>query len=149
MNRHLFVYGTLEPAHAPAEIAAAVRRLRRVGSGSVRGRLYDLGEFPGAVVSRTSPSVIRGKIFELPEDEQVLSSIDAYEGFDPDHPQGSLFVRKRWPVTLADGSRMTCWIYAYNRKPGDARLIASGSYTATSGSRKRQAASARSRRASR
>ena len=30
MNSHLFVYGTLEPAHAPAEIAAAVRRLRRV-----------------------------------------------------------------------------------------------------------------------
>ncbi|MGH9549837.1 MAG: gamma-glutamylcyclotransferase family protein [Terriglobales bacterium] len=149
MSRHLFVYGTLEPAHAPAEIAAAVRHLRRVGSGSVRGRLYDLGDFPGAVVSRTSPSVIKGKVFELPEDEQVLSSIDTYEGFDPNHPQGSLFVRKRWPVTLADGSRMTCWIYTYNRKPGDARLIPSGSYTARKGSRKRQTTSRHSRSASR
>jgi len=100
-------------------------------------------------VSRTAPSVIRGKVFELPEDEQVLSSIDAYEGFDPNHPRGSLFVRKRWPVTLEDGSRMTCWIYAYNRKPGDARLIASGSYTARNGSRKQQTTSRRSRSVSR
>lgn len=147
MSRHLFVYGTLEPAHAPAEIAAAVRRLRRVGSGSVRGRLYDLGEFPGAVVSRTAPSVIKGKVFELPADQQVLSSIDTYEGFDPEHPQGSLFVRKRWPVTLTDGSQVTCWIYTYNRKLGDAQLITSGSYTARP--RKRQRASGRSRSATR
>lgn len=144
MNRHLFVYGTLEPAHAPTEIAVAVRRLRPVGSGSVRGRLYDLGEYPGAIVSRTSRSVISGKVFELPEDDQVLSSIDTYEGFDPDHPQDSLFVRKRWPVTLADGSRMTCWIYTYNRKLGDARLNTSGSYTPRNGSRKRQTARSRS-----
>ncbi len=137
MNRHLFVYGTLTPSRAPAEISAAVRRLKRVGAASVRGRLYDLGEYPGAVLSRTSPSVIKGQVFELPEDQQVLDSIDTYEGFDPDHPRGSLFVRKRWPVTLADGSRMTCWIYAYNRKPGDARLIASGSYRARNGSSKR------------
>lgn len=149
MNRYLFVYGTLEPAHAPAEIAAAVRCMKRVGSGSVRGKLYDLGEYPGAVVSRTSPSVIKGKVFELPEDQGVLSSIDAYEGFDPNHPQGSLFIRKRWPVTLADGSRMMCWIYTYNRKPGDARLITSGSYRRGNGSRKRRTDSGRSRSAAR
>jgi gamma-glutamylcyclotransferase (GGCT)/AIG2-like uncharacterized protein YtfP len=149
MNLYLFVYGTLEPAHAPADIAAAVRRMKPVGSGSVRGRLYDLGEYPGAVVSRTSPSVIKGKVFELPEDQQVLSSIDAYEGFDPDHPHGSLFIRKRWPVTLADGSRKMCWIYTYNRKPGDARLIASGFYNPRNGSRKRRAGSGRSRSAAR
>jgi gamma-glutamylcyclotransferase (GGCT)/AIG2-like uncharacterized protein YtfP len=149
LNRYLFVYGTLDPAHAPAEIAAAVLRLRPVGSGSVRGRLYDLGEYPGAVVSRTSPSVIKGKVFELPEDQQVLSSIDTYEGFDPDHPRSSLFVRKRWPVTLADGSRMMCWIYTYNRNPADARLIASGSYSPGNGSRKRRSAPGRSRSAAR
>lgn len=149
MNRYLFVYGTLEPACAPAEIAAAVRRLRPVGSGWVRGRLYDLGEYPGAVVSGTSPSVVKGQVFELPEDQKILSSIDAYEGFDPDHPEGSLFIRKRWPVTLADGSRMTCWIYTYNRKPGAARLIASGSYAPGNDSRKRRTASRRSRPATR
>ena len=82
-------------------------------------------------MSRTAPSMIKGKVFELPEDQQVLSSIDTYEGFDPDHPQSSLFVRKRWPVTLADGSRMMCWIYTYNRNPADAQLIASGSYSPT------------------
>ena len=148
MNRHLFVYGTLTPSRAPAEISAAVRRLKRVGAGSVRGRLYDLGEYPGAVLSRTFPSVIKGEVFELPEDQQVLDSIDTYEGFDPGHPRGSLFLRQRWPVTLADGRRITCWVYTYNRKPADARVIASGSYSKRTPS-KRRTGSGRSRAATR
>ena len=70
MTHHLFVYGTLSPRHAPLEIAATVRRLRPVGQASVRGRLYDLGEYPGAVLSEKSRSVIRGEVFELPGDSK-------------------------------------------------------------------------------
>jgi gamma-glutamylcyclotransferase (GGCT)/AIG2-like uncharacterized protein YtfP len=149
MNRYLFVYGTLSPAEAPTEIAAAVRGLRRVGRGSVRGRLYDLGDYPGAVLSSTSESLVRGEVFELPEDRQVLTSLDAYEGFDPNRPKASLFVRKRWPVTLADGNRITCWVYIYNRKPGKARVIASGAYRPPKASRNRSIVPVRSRSASR
>src|SRR5207302_11515365 len=91
-----------------------VKLLRRVGRGSVRGRLYDLGDYPGAVLSRTGP-VIAGQVFELPEDPDVLRRLDEYEGFDPSHPEASLFVRMKWPVTLRNGKKMSCWVYAYNR----------------------------------
>ena len=128
MKRYLFSYGTLIPHHAPAEVASTVKLLRRVGRGSVRGRLYDLGDYPGAVLSRTGP-VIAGQVFELPEDPDVLRRLDEYEGFDPSHPQGSLFVRMKWPVTLRNGKKMSCWVYAYNRRPNRARTITGGDYS--------------------
>lgn len=50
MPDYLFAYGTLLPGAAPAEISGAAARLKAVGEGQVRGLLYDLGHFPGAVL---------------------------------------------------------------------------------------------------
>src|SRR3954469_16246371 len=109
MKRYLFSYGTLLPNRAPAEIAPVVRRLRRVGRGRVHGRLYDLGEYPGAVLSKSGP-VITGQIFELPDDPEVIKKLDEYEGFNPSGHQGNLFVRKRRLVNIDNGKRVWCWI---------------------------------------
>lgn len=128
-KKYLFTYGTLLPRKAPAEIAPAVRRLRRVGRGFVHGHLYDLGEYPGAVLRKTGPLIL-GQVFELPDDPDVLSKLDEYEGFDPAHPQGSLFVRKKWPVTFEGKKRkVTCWVYIYNRHPGTAPSIVGGDFS--------------------
>jgi gamma-glutamylcyclotransferase (GGCT)/AIG2-like uncharacterized protein YtfP len=127
-KRYLFSYGTLLPRHAPPEIAPTVRRFRRVGRGFVRGKLYDLGEYPGAILSRGGPMVV-GQVFELPDDPGVLTRLDDYEGFDPSRPQGSLFVRKRCLVRLNNGHKLACWIYTYNRPLGAARPLAGGTYS--------------------
>jgi hypothetical protein len=37
----------------------------------------------------------------------------------------SLFLRIKSPVTMADGHRLDCWMYAYNRERGSAPLWAS------------------------
>jgi gamma-glutamylcyclotransferase (GGCT)/AIG2-like uncharacterized protein YtfP len=128
MSNHLFLYGTLLPRHAPAEIAPAVARLRRLDEGTVRGYLYDLGEYPGAVADESAAGCIHGTIFEMPEDDALLSALDDYEGFDPKHAETSLFVRALHPVTLAAGGVLLCWMYAYNRVPARARLIPGGRY---------------------
>lgn len=117
-GQYLFVYGTLLPGRAPAEIAPTVDRLRTVGDGFVRGRLYDLGEYPGIVLDETGEE-IPGKIFRLPKEPEVLKRLDEYEEFDAAQPEGSLFVRKEWPVTRKDGNRkLVCWVYVYNPHPG-------------------------------
>lgn len=128
MKKYLFSYGTLLPEHAPAEIAPVVRRLRAVGRGKVHGRLYDLGEYPGAVLTKSGPVII-GQIFELPDGPEVIEKLDQYEGFDPAHPQGSLFVRKRSLVTVGNGKRMWCWVYVYNRPPGSAPALSGGDFS--------------------
>src|ERR1700676_5179563 len=128
MTHHLFVYGTLSPRHAPPEIAATVRRLRPVGQASVRGRLYDLGEYPGAVLSEKSRSVIRGEVFELPGDRNTLTSLDNYEGFERGKRSSSLFLRRAWPVLMDDGTRAQCWVYVYNGTMKDAHPGRRGRY---------------------
>jgi gamma-glutamylcyclotransferase (GGCT)/AIG2-like uncharacterized protein YtfP len=128
MSDYLFTYGTLHPGHAPEEIAPAVGKLRPVGTGFVYGSLYDLGDYPGAVLDAASSRKISGTVFRLPEDENVLGQLDEYEGFDPDSPGQSLFLRTCCSVTLDNGDSLTCWIYIYNRKPETARVLASGAY---------------------
>jgi gamma-glutamylcyclotransferase (GGCT)/AIG2-like uncharacterized protein YtfP len=80
------------------------------------------------VLSKTGPVII-GQIFELPDAADVIKKLDEYEGFDPAHPQGSLFVRKRSLVTSANGKRVWCWIYVYNRPLGNAPALAGGDFS--------------------
>jgi gamma-glutamylcyclotransferase (GGCT)/AIG2-like uncharacterized protein YtfP len=119
--RHLFVYGTLRPGHAPPEIAAAVRRLREVGGATVHGRVYDLGGYPGAVLDGSAATTIDGIVLRLTADASVLAALDAYEGFYPTDAARSLFLRTQTVVTLRDGRPLACWIYVWN---GDPRTVA-------------------------
>ena len=72
-------------------------------------------------MSEKSRSVIRGEVFELPGDRSTLTSLDDYEGFEPNKRSSSLFLRRTWPVTMDDGKRLRCWVYVYNGTMKDAR----------------------------
>ncbi len=112
----LFVYGTLNPDRAPDEISGAVKRLRRIGNGTIRGKLYDLGDYPAVVVEQNTRNKVEGSVFALPDDPQTLAKLDEYEEFRPSDPRNSLFVRAKRTVTLANGRRRRCWVYLYNGK---------------------------------
>ena len=117
MSLDLFVYGTLHPDRAPAEIRDVVEQFVFVGSGSVQGRVLDLGEYPGLVLSADPRDRTRGSIFRLPDDGAVLAALDHYEGVDANIATRSLFRREPIEVTCDDGSRKTCWVYLYNWSP--------------------------------
>lgn len=129
MSEHLFLYGTLLPSEAPEEIASLVKRFRRLGSAHVRGRLYDFGQFPGAVLDPSSRTIIHGELVALPADERLLKTLDRYEEFNPSHPKKSLFVRKRAKVSMTGGITREVWIYVYNRPTGKAKLVRGGDYS--------------------
>lgn len=129
MKDYLFAYGTLAEEHAPQEIAGAVTQLRYVGQGFVFGRLYDLGEYPGAVLEGDRHHKIFGKIFELPADAALLERLDAYEGFDPKRPSKSLFLRRRTAISRPGKSRLKGWVYEYNGNVKSVRKIENGQYT--------------------
>src|SRR5690349_8394374 len=128
MSQHLFLYGTLLPGEAPEEIAYVVKRFRRLGSAHVRGRLYDFGEFPGAVLNPSARTMIHGELVALPSDQRILEALDRYEEFDPSHPKKSLFIRTKAKILMADGSHREGWIYVYNRHLGKAKLVRGGDY---------------------
>lgn len=112
MSERLFVYGTLHPARAPAEIADAVGELQSLGPGTVRGRLYLLEGYPGLVLDEEA-NAVAGEIFEVPS-VALWSRLDSYEGYHPDDEAGSLFVRRRAKIATSGGSVLDCWIYEYN-----------------------------------
>jgi gamma-glutamylcyclotransferase (GGCT)/AIG2-like uncharacterized protein YtfP len=128
MPTYLFVYGTLLPQRAPPHLRDDIARLKAVGTGLMPGRLYDLGDFPGAVDDCTSASRVVGRVFELPQDDALLQRLDAYEGYVPGDAQTSLFVREKRPIELVDGRKLECWVYLYNCDPGEAPLVPGGEY---------------------
>ena len=129
MSDFVFVYGTLLPQYVPAAMRKVVAGLRFYGEGSVRGVLYDLGEYPGAVLDKSSDMRVYGAVFQLPDTWSALPELDRYEGYDPASPGNGLFVRKCCPVVLSGGSFLDSWIYEYNGSPTGARVIASGRYS--------------------
>jgi gamma-glutamylcyclotransferase (GGCT)/AIG2-like uncharacterized protein YtfP len=128
MTEYLFVYGTLRPEIAPSEVADVVNQLRTVGPASVRGCLYDLGEYPGAILDASAETMIAGEVFELPDGKVILARLDDYEGYDANDPETSLFVRIKCAAALSDGRQFESWIYVYNRWPEQMSLIADGDY---------------------
>jgi len=123
----LFVYGTLMRGlredwrrRAGAEF---------VGRGTIRGNLYDRGEYPGAKVVGAEPGRrVSGELYRLRHAELALRLLDKYEEFSPLEPKKSLFVRELVPVTLEDGRKKRAWAYLYNRGIAGAKLIATGHY---------------------
>jgi gamma-glutamylcyclotransferase (GGCT)/AIG2-like uncharacterized protein YtfP len=118
----LFLYGTLHPDRAPAEIAHAARRLTLIGPAAIRARVYNLGAYPGAILEnedekhdQTAPP-LPGHLFTVP-DAETLARLDAYEDFGPASPEASLFLRVPTTATTPDGSLHPCWVYVYNREP--------------------------------
>ena len=123
---YVFLYGTLLPELAPKKMAGAISRLKLIAPATVPGCLYDLGSYPGAVLG--CKGRIRGRLFELPDEKDVLKSFDTYEGFMVARPHASEFVRRKCRALLEDGRKVICWIYEYNRNPLSARAIAGGDY---------------------
>lgn len=142
-SKYLFAYGTLQPEHARDEVAHLVQSLEIVGKGTVRGTLYDMGEYPGAVLDPASSRCIHGTVFALPDQGGLLHSLDSYEEYDPGAPATSQFIRRLCPVQLTDGEEagieeagiegtrdrvLVCWVYEYNRPVNGAPVTENGSY---------------------
>ena len=114
MRELLFIYGTLHPDRAPAEIAEAVRTLTLVGPATVRGTLVDLGEYPGLLLT-DAPTQVPGQLFALPQPSAATwALLDAYEDYRENDPSGSLFLRRKTVATMPDGTGVACWLYLYN-----------------------------------
>ena len=106
---NLFVYGTLK----------SKLQSQRLGSGKIKGKLFDLGFYPGAVEDKES--YIHGEIYLI--DTKTLKLLDKYEG-----TQSGLFVRKRTTAFMKDGREIEVLVYFYNGNLVNAIEIQSGNW---------------------
>jgi gamma-glutamylcyclotransferase (GGCT)/AIG2-like uncharacterized protein YtfP len=123
----LFVYGTLLKGFRAHGLLLRFRP-RPLGAGHVPGRLYDLGEFPGAGEAAGDEDRIQGELYWLPRAEVAFKVLDSFEGFDPARPASNEFERKETIVTLAGRRRIRAWIYRLAPTQARGRRILSGNY---------------------
>lgn len=110
----LFAYGTLMRGYALHPVLA--RGARFVGAGRVRGRLLDLGRYPGLVAG---PGTVVGELYRI-DDPQLLGTLDREEGYN--------FRRRRAAVARDDGTRVRAWVYRYQGPQDRAVPIPDGDY---------------------
>ena len=114
----LFVYGTLRP-FVDVEMAKWLRsNARYIGSARTRGRLYDLGAYPGMRATHGRRELVVGDLYRVAK-PRVLRALDRYEGE---------FVRERCVVKLDRGGCRIAWAYRYRYGVARATHIASGDY---------------------
>ena len=135
---NLFVYGTLrdDPAHEVFRVLA--RNAEFIGEATVSGRLYDLGEYPGLVLSPGGPDRVKGELYRLNESTagSTLTVLDDYEGMGPSDPLPHEYRRALVTADLADGRSMTAWAYILDRPSTALPRIMSGDFSAWRSSRR-------------
>lgn len=100
-----------------------------IGEGTIRARLYDLGEYPGArLAGNTSDSFVKGELYRLRDPERAIGILDEYENYFPSEPRKSLFIRELVAVMLENRATRRAWTYLYSRPVDDVKLIPSGNY---------------------
>ena len=125
-SSYLFVYGTL--LDKQNEFGAYINaNCTFYANGRFKGRLYDIGEYPGAINHPEGGNYVYGKIYRVTDTKKVFKQLDYYEGFGPDEAQPNLFLRELISTEAADET-IECWAYLYNFPVDGLRLIESGVY---------------------
>jgi gamma-glutamylcyclotransferase (GGCT)/AIG2-like uncharacterized protein YtfP len=126
MNNLLFVYGTLLSDDNEDAIYLK-NNSTNYSKGKLKGRLYNIGEYPGAILSNEQNNYIYGTILKINNPEKVFPVIDHYEGFGDDQPQPDEFIRVLTEIET-EGEPVNCWIYLYNLPVTGLNQIKSGRY---------------------
>lgn len=102
---YLFVYGTLKSVFDNEHALNLRENAKLIGEGSVFGRLYMLGWYPGLVLDDMGYEV-RGEVYEIGEgSESFISTLDKYEGVeDGDYRR---VLRNVW----LGNKQIKCWVY--------------------------------------
>jgi len=125
-SSYLFVYGTL--LDEANEFAVYLKEnCIFYKEGKFKGRLYDIGEYPGAIVESGNDAFVYGSIFILNDTQSILKILDDYEGVGEDESQPNEFIRKLLTIETAD-KPIKCWVYLYNLPVDGLRQIVSGNY---------------------
>ncbi|MCG8490323.1 MAG: GNAT family N-acetyltransferase [Sneathiellales bacterium] len=128
MRERLFVYGTLRKDSPQPMAKLLVKNSRFLGTAFTQGALYDLGRYPGMILSDKPDHITYGELFELTDPEKVLNSLDEYEECSKNYPKPTLYERKCCLVTHGEGTSAEAWCYVYNRHVDGHILVPDGNY---------------------
>ena len=135
--KFIFTYGTLmstaEGSPGIAERAVMAASCHSIGTASIRGRLFDAGACPGAILGGNARDHVVGELWQLPgTPRDLIAMLDGYEGCAPHCPLPHPYLRKKIRIRAADGRRVTGWIYVWTGSTADLTQLADGRWRSPS-----------------
>jgi gamma-glutamylcyclotransferase (GGCT)/AIG2-like uncharacterized protein YtfP len=122
----LFVYGSLRRGfHHPAYQYIS-EYFHFEGDGTVKGKLYDMGQFPAAVPAEDG--LIVGELYRIREEDQygwAFAQLDDYEGVCVEDGEQQEYKREMTMVHCG-GHDVPAWIYWYMLPVEGHPVVASG-----------------------
>lgn len=94
----------------------------------MRGRLYQLGGYPGLVPTSEPDAWVQGEVYVLENPSELLVRLDEYEGCGPDSGKPHEFVRDQREAVLETGESDLVWVYIYKGAIAGRDEILSGDY---------------------
>jgi len=122
----LFVYGTLLSGFQNTFRQLLESQSSFLSTATIIGKLYDLGSYPGLILSDSGEDIVHGEVYEL-NNERLIRELDLYENYRSNDPN-SLYLREMAPVRLEDGSSVHAIVYIYNKSIEKAIRIDGGNY---------------------
>jgi gamma-glutamylcyclotransferase (GGCT)/AIG2-like uncharacterized protein YtfP len=124
----LFVYGSLRSGfHGSPAFQYIAPYFKKLADGKVKGKLYDLGEYPAALPT-TEEAYIIGELYEANSPDEfnwAIGQLDDYEGVHPEEGEVQLYERALTTI-YTDKGEFNAWIYWYKCDVADKPVIASG-----------------------
>ena len=124
---YLFVYGTLRQASQAPMSQVLAAHSDYLNEGIVKGKLFDVGDYPAVTISSSKKDRVRGEVFKI-NNSALLKELDKYEGCSESCSQPHEYRRIQAAVKLRDGSEVQAWIYVWNLAVDNLLLIESGDY---------------------
>lgn len=123
----LFVYGSLMSGFKSPAYEYISRFFNLTGKAKVKGRLYDMGEYPAAIPA-SDDVFIQGELYQVKNEAEfswAIGQLDDYEGIIPEPGEESLY-RRELASVIIDDNTVTAWIYWYNGSIAGKPAIPSG-----------------------
>lgn len=114
-NFKLFVYGSLRSGFRNPVYEYLSKYFHLMGEGVVKGKLYDLGDYPAAAPT-ADEKFISGELYCINnplEFSWAIGQLDDYEGLNTEEGERPLYKREE-VIAYLDGEPHTAWIYWYN-----------------------------------
>jgi gamma-glutamylcyclotransferase (GGCT)/AIG2-like uncharacterized protein YtfP len=112
----LFVYGSLRSGFRSPAYEYISRYFNLIGPGKIRGKLYDMGEYPAAVPTQEDRFIV-GELYGIKNEGEfswAMGQLDDYEGVIIEADEVRLYRRETTEVVCNSDEIITAWVYWYN-----------------------------------
>lgn len=128
MTSYLFTYGTLlSGIHHPMH-EVMLRYAELSGTGFINGKLYDMGNYPGLVLSNNVRKLVWGEIYRIHDEDELFRYLDDYEGCAQHSRQPHEYRRDLVSIHDTQEHSLLAWTYLYKQPIKHLPLIPTGDY---------------------